>query len=191
MERVERTPRPIAESPGLARMRRAMELLVSHEGRFRRTARRVSLCAEDAEDAFQRGVEILLTKGPAADRDDLAAWTQVVIRREALAVRRERERLLRQRADGRGESPIERLAAGGRGPLEQATERERIARLAARLRHLKPAERRAIGLQAAGCSYAEIQAITGWSYTKVNRCLAEGRARLRRVDGAGQPLSAA
>jgi DNA-directed RNA polymerase specialized sigma24 family protein len=36
-------------------------------------------------------------------------------------------------------------------------------------------------LQAEGYSYAEIQAITGWSYTKVNRCLAEGRARLRAL----------
>jgi hypothetical protein len=32
---------------------------------------------------------------------------------------------------------------------------------------LKPQERRALGLQAAGCSYAEIEAITGWTYTKV------------------------
>ena len=26
-----------------------------------------------------------------------------------------------------------------------------------------------------GYSYAEIQELTGWTYTKVNRCMAEGR----------------
>ena len=34
-------------------------------------------------------------------------------------------------------------------------------------------------LQAQGYSYAEICERCGWTYTKVNRCLAEGRARLR------------
>lgn len=45
---------------------------------------------------------------------------------------------------------------------------------------LKPAERRAIGLIAAGYSYLEVGEITGWTYTKVNRCATEGRATLRR-----------
>jgi DNA-directed RNA polymerase specialized sigma24 family protein len=34
-------------------------------------------------------------------------------------------------------------------------------------------------LQAEGYSYAEICEMCGWTYTKVNRCLAEGRAKLR------------
>ena len=55
-----------------------------------------------------------------------------------------------------------------------------MAEAAALLAALKPQERRAIALQAAGCSYAEIQAITGWTYTKVNRCIAEGREALRQ-----------
>ena len=40
-----------------------------------------------------------------------------------------------------------------------------------------------IALQAEGYSYAEIQALTGWTYTKVNRALSEGRARLRALGG--------
>ena len=36
-------------------------------------------------------------------------------------------------------------------------------------------------LQAQGYSYAEICELCGWTYTKVNRCLAEGRARLYRL----------
>ncbi len=45
---------------------------------------------------------------------------------------------------------------------------------------LKRDERRALSLLALGYSYSEICELTEWSYTKVNRCLAEGRAALRR-----------
>src|SRR5918998_1365661 len=40
------------------------------------------------------------------------------------------------------------------------------------------AQIRALLLRAEGYSYAEICEITGWSYTKVNRCLTEGRQAL-------------
>ena len=56
-------------------------------------------------------------------------------------------------------------------------------------------------LKADGSSYAEIGELTGWSYTKVNRCLAEGRGavpaalrgdRLRGgVRGAGRRVLSA
>ena len=36
-------------------------------------------------------------------------------------------------------------------------------------------------LQAEGYSYAEIATLCGWTYTKVNRSLAEGRAQLRSI----------
>jgi DNA-directed RNA polymerase specialized sigma24 family protein len=32
-----------------------------------------------------------------------------------------------------------------------------------------------------GYSYREITEMTGWTFTKVNRCSAEGRARLREL----------
>ena len=38
---------------------------------FKSTARRYSLCTEDAEDAYQRALEILLTKAPTRDRSEL------------------------------------------------------------------------------------------------------------------------
>ena len=44
---------------------------------------------------------------------------------------------------------------------------------------LKRDEARALVLQAAGRTYAEIEAETGWSHTKVNRALTEGRAAFR------------
>ena len=57
----------------------------------------------------------------------------------------------------------------------------RWSEAAARLARLKPDERTALALQAAGYSYAEIAAAKGWTYTKVNRCIAEGRAALREA----------
>src|SRR5919201_1655178 len=76
------------------REKAAIELIGSSGTAIKRTARRYSLCADDADDAYQRAVEILLTKAPDRSVPELTAWMQVVTRREALAVRRSRERLL-------------------------------------------------------------------------------------------------
>jgi hypothetical protein len=62
-------------------------------------------------------------------------------------------------------------------PEEQVLTFEHITRSAEALQRLKPNEVRALWLKAAGNSYAEICEQTGWTYTKVNRCLAEGRKR--------------
>jgi RNA polymerase sigma factor (sigma-70 family) len=157
----------------------ALALLAHSEAAFRRTARRYSLCADDAEDAYQRAVEILLTKGPDRELGQLAAWMQVVTRREALAVRRARERLL---TDAPGdEGPVARALCERPGPAERAERRERVVEALAVLAELKPHESRAIVLHAQGYSYAEIAEICGWTYTKVNRSLTEGRARLREL----------
>jgi len=167
------------------RARTAIALLARHERAFRRTARRCSICAADADDAFQRALEILLTKAPPGlEEARLTAWMQVVTRREAVAVRRERERLLAPVAGepwGRDadEPAVERLPSPRSGPDERTERRERFEVAARLLRELKPDERLAIVLQACGYSYAEIAAARGWTYTKVNRSLAEGRDRLR------------
>ncbi len=159
----------------------ALSLIASHDAAFRRTARRFSLCADDAEDAYQRALEILLTKAPACEGPRLAAWMHTVTKHEALAVRRARERLLGARSangSATGEPPaLDALPSERAGPAERAERRERVARSAAALADLKPHERRALALKAEGYSYVEIQRLTGWTYTKVNRCMAEGRKR--------------
>jgi RNA polymerase sigma factor (sigma-70 family) len=156
----------------------ATAILSAGEPAFRRTARRYSLCADDAEDAYQRAVEILLTKAPGRPAPQLAAWMQVVTRREALAVRRSRERLLGVAGDE--DDPLGHLACERPGPADRAECSERVAAAARALATLKPDERLAIVLQAHGYTYAEIGELCGWTYTKVNRCLTEGRGRLRR-----------
>ena len=156
-----------------SRRRAALALLARKGPDLRRTARRFSLCADDAEDAMQRATLILLIKAPPHPPERLAAWMQVVTRREALALRRDRARLLA------AEPPD--MAAPSPGPAERALQVESLRERAAALRRLKPDERRALLLRAQGYSYAEICELTGWSYTKVNRLLSEGRARLRSM----------
>jgi RNA polymerase sigma factor (sigma-70 family) len=158
----------------------ALELIVAHDRSFRRTARRHSMCADDAEDAYQRALEILLTKAPLDQPGRLAAWMHTVTKHEAMAVRRMRERLLGgapRHADDSEADAIDRIAAERPGPLEGAERAERVARSAEALAALKPQERLALALKAEGYSYVEIRALTGWTYTKVNRCMAEGRKR--------------
>jgi RNA polymerase sigma factor (sigma-70 family) len=170
-----------------SRRRAACTLIDSHDAVFRRTARRYSICADDAEDAYQRALEILLTKAPPIEGDALVRWMQTVTKREALAVRRQRERLLGSprppghNDDDADRDPFEFIASESPGPNDRLARRERVARSGEALRALKPQEVRALTLKAQGYSYAEIGEITGWSYTKINRCMAEGRKRFLQV----------
>src|SRR6266576_6041148 len=54
-----------------ARKRAAVETYARNEATLRRTARRYSLCEDDADDALQRGLEILLSKAPTRDLREL------------------------------------------------------------------------------------------------------------------------
>jgi RNA polymerase sigma factor (sigma-70 family) len=177
-------------SEGAARKRAAMETYARSETALRRTARRYSLCADDAEDALQRALEILLRKAPSHDPRELVKWTQTVVKHEALAIRCERERLLAGPAAIRREADEEDwvalLPAGTDGPAERVERREAIARSREALQALKPQELRALTLLAEGYSYAEIGEITGFSQTKINRCLAEGRERFRKLISHGE-----
>ena len=158
----------------------AVELIRRHGSQVMGTARRYSATREDAEDAYQRAVEILLTRAPSTNTDELVPWLKTVVKHEAFALRRQRARQgVPSQADA-----LEPLAGASPGPAELAERRERLRVGAEALRRLKPQEVRALTLKAQGLSYQEICAATGWTYTKVNRCLSEGRRRfLARVAG--------
>ena len=169
-----------------ARKRAAVETYARNEAALRRTARRYSFCDDDAEDALQRGLEILLRKAPSTDPRELVRWTQTVVKHEALAIRRERERILAGPAATAGADEgvddwVSLLPSAADGPPEKAERRERVARSREALQTLKPQELRALTLLAEGYSYVEIGEITGYSRTKINRCLAEGRERFRSL----------
>jgi RNA polymerase sigma factor (sigma-70 family) len=174
-DRAEPETRPEKEAPeesaaAESRRRAASALIDSHDQVFRRTARRYSICADDAEDAYQRALEILLTKAPPIDGDALVRWMQTVTKRESLAVRKQRERLLgspRNAAPASDEErdPLDLIASDAPGPNDRVASRERVVRSGEALQALKPQEVRALTLKAQGYSYAEIGEITGWTYT--------------------------
>lgn len=181
---VERENPCLGPDDAAARKRAAVETYARNETALRRIARRYSYCDDDAEDALQRGLEILLRKAPSADSRELIKWTQTVVRHEALAIRRERERILGGPAAAgadEGEDWVSLLPSAADGPQEKAERREAVARSREALQTLKPQELRALTLLAEGYSYVEIGEITGYSQTKINRCLAEGRERFRSL----------
>jgi len=73
----------------------------------------------------------------------------------------------------------------GTEPDEQYERLEELRERAALLGLLKRDERIALVLLAAGYSYREIGERQGWTYTKVNRCIAEGRRRLGDLSSVG------
>src|SRR5215217_5927085 len=158
----------------------ALALLERHGAQILATARRYAATPEDAEDAHQRAFEILLKKAPTAREDELVPWLKTVVKHEAFALRRQRDRHSPVTDDGHlGERPTAPAITHDR-----AEQYERLRQGAEALRQLKPQEIRALRLKAEGYSYREICELTGWTYTKVNRCLTEGRqAFARRLAG--------
>jgi RNA polymerase sigma factor (sigma-70 family) len=154
---------------------RVARVLERHGAALQATARRYSLCADDAHDAVQRGLEIYLRRLATVEEATEGAWLRTVVRHEALAVRR-----------GRGEAAggdelLESVPADRRSADEGAATREHLDRAGEALGRLKHDEARALLMKASGHSYQEIGERLGWSYTKVNRCISEGRARFLKA----------
>ena len=107
------------------------------------------------------------------------AWLRVVVKHEAMAIRRARQESVDRDDVDLDESvppgcaTVEDVLAGG----------ERVDRSVEALRALKPDEARALLLKAEGLSYQEIGKRFGWTYTKVNRSITEGRKRFLNVFG--------
>ena len=146
-------------------------MVAAHADSLLRTARRFSLCPDDAQDAYQRTLEIFMAHADRLDIESTAGWLHVVVKREAQAIRRSRQRHVA--SDDVDFDKYEARSAPT--PEERLASFDRVGRAAEALQRLKPQEVRALWLKAQGHSYNEISALTGWSYTKVNRCLTEGR----------------
>src|SRR3954464_13993296 len=175
------TDRPPADeaSSGALRVHRSpeqaeqlvLDLIATHADSLLRTARRYSICADDAQDAYQRGLEILMRHAERLDADRAGGWLHTVVKHEALAINKARSRIL-----GGEEVDLDAIETRtSPSPEDRVLAFEQVARSAEALQRLKPQEVRALWLKAMGNSYQEICDATGWSYTKVNRCLAEGR----------------
>ncbi|MEJ7797575.1 MAG: sigma-70 family RNA polymerase sigma factor [Solirubrobacteraceae bacterium] len=156
-----------------------LRTIAAHADSLLRTARRHSICVDDAQDAYQRALEIFMGHAHRLDSARAAGWLHVVVKREAQAVRRERQKLLMST-----EVDLDGHEAQLPTPEERLLSFDMVNRSAEALKRLKPQELRALWLRAQGHSYSDIGAITGWSYTKVNRCLTEGRQSfLKRYEG--------
>jgi len=148
--------------------------LTAHSDALLRVARRHSVCSDDAQDALQRGLEIFLRHADRLEPERAIAWVTTVVKHEAMAIRSARTRML-----GFDELDLDRHEARHvESPEERALGQDRVARCAEALTHIKPHEAQALWLKALGNSYAEIAEAQGWSYTKVNRLMAEGRRAL-------------
>lgn len=149
-------------------------LVSDHAVSMLATARRYSLCVDDAHEAWQRSIEILMRRAQSLDPATAAGWLRTVVKHEAMAVRSERTRFL-------GRSEFEPDAeCGGDDPVARSERLERLRVAAEALQRLKPNEAEALMLLASGLSYKEISAEKGWTYTKVNRLITEGRQAFRQ-----------
>src|SRR3954447_4836732 len=153
-----------------------VQVIAAHAPALLRTAGRYSACADDAHDAYQRALEIFLIRAGRLRRETVVNWLHQVVKHEALAVRDARRLLVASEdvePDGHVTTPEERVVSI-----------DRTRRAAEALSRLKPQEAQALWLKAQGLSYQEIAERQAWSYTKVNRCLTEGRrAFLERYAG--------
>ena len=142
-----------------------------------RFAARYTRSLHDAEDAYQRTMEIALTRAPVTEPRRFMAWLHTVLRHEALAVARARRR------EGPGEEADVPEAYEDRledaVPVDALAEwRERYRAIQDGLAGLTDSQRICLMLQSAGVSYERIREITGFSLRKVERSVLEGRANL-------------
>jgi RNA polymerase sigma factor (sigma-70 family) len=158
-------------------------LLEKDGAALRRQARAHAQRPADAEDALQDACVAFLRyyDGLASEA---VLWMQVVVKRCAWAIARRASRACETGFDlpspnGGGEVPELDPLDERPGPAQAVERDEAIAERSALLGRLKRDERRALLLLALGYSYREIAQRQGWTYTKVNRCIAEGRAALR------------
>jgi len=163
-----------------------LAVVSQHADSLLRTARRHSLCADDAQDAYQRTMEIFVRRAATLEPASAHKWVHTVCKHEAMAVRAQRQQLVsHEEHDPDGEE-----ARHLPSPDERIVSFDRLRRSAEALQRLKPQELRALWLKAEGFSYAEICEQTGWTYTKVNRCITEGRravlARYARIEGGDE-----
>jgi RNA polymerase sigma factor (sigma-70 family) len=155
------------------------ELLTSERPRLLRQARRNSNRTADAEDALADACVQFLRFYDGQAGVNALRWMMLVVKRCAWQLLRQESRTLPVPFEA---DEIATAASSSSDPAE----RVEVSGVAALMAQLKPAERDALVLLGLGYSYNEIAEIQGWTRTKVNRCLVEGRAALRRTREGGR-----
>ncbi len=173
---------PNTEPPDTARRERtlslAADLYTNHRRRLLAIATRNSPTIDDAEEALHDSFALFIDHFHPDTGAPPLAWLTLTLKRRCWACYR--HQLLTKPVSPH--SPTAGLELSpSRAPLpdEIAELADTTALLRRGLKALKPHQRQALSLLALGYSYREIADITGWTYTKVNRCITEGRATLR------------
>jgi RNA polymerase sigma factor (sigma-70 family) len=171
-------PEPSVPPPTDDERRRAACAAMAQAPGLVRFASRYTRSLHDAEDAYQRAMEIALVRAPVAESRRFMAWLYAVLRNEALAITQARRR------EGPGvEADVAEVCAEhldeGVSVDAQAEWRERYRSIQDGLAGLTDAQRVCLMLQSAGASYERISQITGFSPRKVERSVLEGRASLQ------------
>lgn len=162
----------------------AADIYHAHRRRLLAIATRNCPTIDDAEEALHDSFAIFIDRfDPDTDAPPLA-WLTLTLKRRCWACYRHQQ-LSRQVTTSdprRGPAPprsTEDRASAPALPDEVAEIADAVSQMRRHLAALKPAERKALSLLALGYSYTEIAEITGWTYTKVNRCITEGRRAIR------------
>ena len=157
------------------------QALTEARAALRRQARRHAPGEAEAEDALQEAsVDFLRAyDGPAGV--DAVRWLNVAIKHRAWEQGHKQRRARQRTAIEADDGPEIQIPAGSADPAERVVRTEEVERFMAAMMALKPDERTALLLFGLGCSYRDICERQGWTYTKVNRCIAEGRAALRAL----------
>ena len=139
----------------------------------------------DAEDAVQEALATAFASRERIRSETAVSYIAVTARHAALQHRQRADRTRSLDEPAADQASRHELIAD---PL-QADVDGRLDTIAG-LRALKPDEARALTPRMLGFSYREIADTFGWSYTKTNRCVTEGRAALRAWLAADAPETA-
>lgn len=162
------------------------QVIREHGDQLRRQALRHSQKPENHEDAIDDACLTFMRSYEGPPGIDALRYMFAVVKLAAWSIDRRRRELevssgpLVFRADLKVD-PLATLPDLGEEPVERYERLEELRERAATLASLKRDERIALVLLAAGYSYREIGERQGWTYTKVNRCIAEGRLRLSEL----------
>lgn len=175
--------KPDGENPRRAQNSPQLEqLIASHERLLRHQAAKHSQRPADAEDALQDAYALFIERYHG--RLPALPYLMTTIKHSAWAIARRADRRRERSVDAMaaeepGLDPWGHFASPGDGTEALAERHEDTERWRAAMLALKPDERRALLLLGTGLSYKEIGELNGWTWTKVNRCIAEGRASIR------------
>ena len=143
----------------------------------------------DADDAVNDAFATFIDKFDPASGSPPLGWLTLTLQRRCWAINRSRR--LDRRAghwvhpeSGEPRFSVANLPTQTAGPEESTERAEYVLEARERLAALKPDERTALLLFGLGYTYHEIGERRGWTYTKTNRCIAEGRAALRKMSAA-------